>query len=78
MNLSFRGAGPFAGEPVILPVIAGLDPAIHLLAKMMDPRVKPAGDGRESGGSILPNPALVEPSAGLRAEESNEKKKEQQ
>jgi hypothetical protein len=25
-------------------VIAGLDPAIHLLAKMMDPRVKPAGD----------------------------------
>jgi hypothetical protein len=32
-------------------VIAGLDPAIHpaskkLLAKRMDPRVKPAGDGR--------------------------------
>jgi hypothetical protein len=25
-------------------VIAGLDPAIHLLAKRMDPRVKPAGD----------------------------------
>jgi hypothetical protein len=25
-------------------VIAGLDPAIHPLAKMMDPRVKPAGD----------------------------------
>jgi hypothetical protein len=32
-------------------VIAGLDPAIHLvcknaLAKRMDPRVKPAGDAR--------------------------------
>jgi hypothetical protein len=26
-------------------VIAGLDPAIHLLSKKMDPRVKPAGDG---------------------------------
>jgi hypothetical protein len=25
-------------------VIAGLDPAIHRLAKEMDPRVKPAGD----------------------------------
>jgi len=25
-------------------VIAGLDPAIHFLAKRMDPRVKPAGD----------------------------------
>jgi len=25
-------------------VIAGLDPAIHLFAKAMDPRVKPAGD----------------------------------
>jgi hypothetical protein len=25
-------------------VIAGLDPAIHPFAKMMDPRVKPAGD----------------------------------
>ena len=25
-------------------VIAGLDPAIHLHAKKMDPRVKPAGD----------------------------------
>ena len=28
-------------------VIAGLDPAIHLLPKKMDPRVKPAGDARE-------------------------------
>jgi polar amino acid transport system substrate-binding protein len=28
-----------------LSIIAGLDPAIHLLAKKMDPRVKPAGDG---------------------------------
>jgi hypothetical protein len=28
------------------PVMAGLDPAIHLLLrKMMDPRVKPEGDG---------------------------------
>jgi hypothetical protein len=26
-------------------VIAGLDPAIHPFTKMMDPRVKPAGDG---------------------------------
>jgi len=25
--------------------MAGLDPAIHPLAKMMDPRVKPGGDG---------------------------------
>jgi hypothetical protein len=25
-------------------VIAGLDPAIHLAAKKMDPRVKPGGD----------------------------------
>jgi hypothetical protein len=25
-------------------VIAGLDPAIHPFTKMMDPRVKPAGD----------------------------------
>jgi hypothetical protein len=31
---------------VILFVIAGLDPAIHLLANKMDPRVKPAGDDR--------------------------------
>jgi hypothetical protein len=35
-------------------VIAGLDPAIHqlremLLAKRMDPRVKPAGD---AGGNV--------------------------
>ena len=35
-------------------VIAGLDPAIHLvrkndLAKKMDPRVKPAGDNRACG-----------------------------
>jgi hypothetical protein len=27
-------------------VIAGLDPAIHLFAKKMDPRVKPAGDAQ--------------------------------
>jgi hypothetical protein len=37
-------------------VIAGLDPAIHLLCKMrlakrMDPRVKPAGDDREWVGA---------------------------
>jgi hypothetical protein len=38
-------------------VIAGLDPAIHLLfckhalAKRMDPRVKPAGDAREWVGA---------------------------
>jgi hypothetical protein len=32
-------------------VIAGLDPAIHLLAKKMDPRVKPAGDDAESRGA---------------------------
>jgi hypothetical protein len=28
-------------------VIAGLDPAIHLFTKKMDPRVKPAGDAGE-------------------------------
>jgi len=38
------------GSIVPHPVIAGLDPAIHPLRKnflrrMMDPRVKPAGDG---------------------------------
>jgi hypothetical protein len=38
-------------------VIAGLDPAIHLLAKKMDPRVKPAGD--DGNESIRPKHALV-------------------
>jgi hypothetical protein len=38
-------------------VIAGLDPAIHLLrkkvlAKKMDPRVKPAGDEYRWSGSF--------------------------
>jgi hypothetical protein len=32
-------------------VIAGLDPAIHPFAKMMDPRVKPAGDSRDASTS---------------------------
>src|SRR5436190_22492254 len=48
-------------------VIAGLDPAIHLLlrkkrlAKKMDPRVKPAGDAREwvSAESMRPGTALA-------------------
>jgi hypothetical protein len=31
-------------ESIRFCVIAGLDPAIHLLTKKMDPRVKPAGD----------------------------------
>jgi hypothetical protein len=33
----------------LIAVVAGLDPAIHLLAKRkrMDPRVKPAGDRRD-------------------------------
>jgi hypothetical protein len=39
-----------AGELTLLRhkigVVAGLDPAIHLLAKKMDPRVKPAGDAQ--------------------------------
>jgi hypothetical protein len=40
-------------------VIAGLDPAIHpvrkkVLAKRMDPRVKPAGDGRFAWRETLP------------------------
>jgi hypothetical protein len=39
-------------------VIAGLDPAIHLHAKKMDPRVKPAGDGQK-GGSTSPERALA-------------------
>src|SRR6202011_3483418 len=38
-------------------VIAGLDPAIHLLAKRMDPRVEPAGD--EGDGSNRPEYALA-------------------
>src|SRR5215470_17728946 len=38
-------------------VIAGLDPAIHpvrkkVLTKRMDPRVKPAGDGRLRGARL--------------------------
>jgi hypothetical protein len=38
----------FVGWKLIsLSVIAGLDPAIHLLAKRMDPRVEPAGDDRD-------------------------------
>jgi hypothetical protein len=57
-------------------VIAGLDPAIHLLrktplAKRMDPRVKPAGDTGEwmSAVSIPPGPALVDqPELGLSRE----------
>ena len=32
-------------------VIAGLDPAIHPFAKMMDPRVKPAGDASDGSSS---------------------------
>jgi hypothetical protein len=35
-------------------VMAGLDPAIHLLAKKMDPRVKPAGDELGPDGSSQP------------------------
>jgi hypothetical protein len=45
---------PTAARATIAPVIAGLDPAIHLLrkrfaAKKMGPRVKPAGDGGGRG-----------------------------
>jgi len=32
-------------------VIAGLDPAIYLHAKKMDPRVKPAGDAQRCGST---------------------------
>jgi hypothetical protein len=32
-------------------IVAGLDPVIHLLAKKMDPRVKPAGDAGPSQSS---------------------------
>jgi hypothetical protein len=39
-------------------VIAGLDPAIHLLSKKMDPRVKPAGDELGRDGASLPRPKL--------------------
>jgi hypothetical protein len=39
-------------------VMAGLDPAIHLLAKKMDPRVKPAGDEFGPEGSQPPRPKL--------------------
>jgi hypothetical protein len=39
-------------------VIAGLDPAIHLSCdKKMDPRAKPAGDGRSRSSS----PEHIEP-----------------
>jgi hypothetical protein len=40
-----RTAAKSEGAP---PVTAGLDPAIHRLAKEMDPQVRPAGD-RQSG-----------------------------
>src|SRR2546426_11931809 len=52
-------------EPRPLPVIAGLDPAIHplrkmLLTKKMDPRAKPAGDTCARGARVhqhhLPSP----------------------
>jgi hypothetical protein len=33
-------------ETFLITVIAGLDPAIHLFRKKMDPRVKPAGDAQ--------------------------------
>jgi hypothetical protein len=33
-------------------VIAGLDPAIHRLAKRMDARVEPAHDGGGFGGDM--------------------------
>jgi hypothetical protein len=33
-------------EPLLCPVMRGLDPRIHLLAKMMDCRVKPGNDNR--------------------------------
>src|SRR6266511_3581710 len=44
---------------VIAVVIAGLDPAIHpvrkkVLTRRMDPRVKPAGDGRFAWYETLP------------------------
>jgi len=37
----------------MIQVIAGLDLAIHLHAKKMDPRVKPAGDGWSSGSILI-------------------------
>ena len=40
------------GSPTNSIVIAGLDPAIHLLAKKMDPRVKPAGDDLGRGNPV--------------------------
>jgi hypothetical protein len=45
----FGSANSTISLPLALRVIAGLDPAIHLLAKMMDARVKPGHDSSFSG-----------------------------
>ncbi len=39
--------------------IAGLDPAIHHLAKKMDPRVKPAGDDGVWWSALTPDHAFT-------------------
>jgi hypothetical protein len=53
----------FESRALSSPAIAGLDPAIHqlrkkLLAKQMDPRVKPAGDTGVCGAAKLYKGAL--------------------
>jgi zinc/manganese transport system substrate-binding protein len=48
-------------------VIAGLDPPIHLFAKKMDPRVKPAGDGRKMRPCLATLAAVLVAVAGVAA-----------
>jgi hypothetical protein len=45
--MSSAAAGDVAHPTASLPGLTWLDPAIHLHAKKMDPRVKPAGDGQK-------------------------------
>src|SRR5262249_49640091 len=57
----WRAPGEGQTRAAISVVIAGLDPAIHpvrkkVLTKKMDPRVKPAGDGRVARARAAPHP----------------------
>jgi len=57
----WRAPGEGQTRAAIAVVIAGLDPAIHpvrkkVLTKKMDPRVKPAGDGRVARARAAPHP----------------------
>jgi len=46
LSLPPSASGPTIHVVAVPGLDPGIDPAIHLHAKRMDPRVKPAGDGR--------------------------------